>query len=164
MSRRLAGVFLLISLISASIAHAKGAFEVVLATNLQTGAAQDVSDNATLEQFFVFDWQQGAVEAPTVTSPGIELRRGALDDGDFRGFDVLIYYPEAPDYIFYAGLTNAQGELCVGCSEYDGKWYRLMPEAKTEFAALFIEAASPSIDWLQSIGAIMWSVLAIAAG
>ena len=119
MSRRLAVLFLLISLVSASIIHAKGAFEVVLATNLGTGTSQEVADNATLHEFFVFDWQQGAVEAPTVTSPGIELRRGALDDGDFRGFDVLIYYPEAPDYIFYAGLTNSQGELCVGCSEFD---------------------------------------------
>lgn len=164
MARRLA-LFLLVGLFLLPFAvQAKGAFQSIIVTDTQTGLSYELAEVPALQEFFVFDWQQGAVEAPTVSSNGIELRRGAMDEGDFRGFDLLIYYPEAPDTIFYAGLINSDGELCSGCSEYDGKWYQLMPEARTEFASLFSAPSVQPVNWLQTISAIMGSVLAIAAG
>lgn len=112
------------------IAHAKGLFSAVLLTDSNTGTMLDITERETLNQFFIF--QRGEVEAPAVETTGYELRRGGLVNGEFAPFDLLIYYPDAPGYIYYAGLLNREGELCTWCSEYDHRWYVITPEAEAE--------------------------------
>jgi hypothetical protein len=139
MMRRYATVvvlFMLLVLLPISTG-AKGVFSTVLLKDPVTGTMLDITRRAdVLEQFFIFDFERGEVEALEVTATGYEVQRGSFVNERFVPFDLLIYYPEAPNYIYYAGLLNAEGELCGLCSEYDDRWYLLTSEAETAFQGL----------------------------
>jgi hypothetical protein len=124
---------------------AKGVFSAVLLKDPVTGTILDVTRGAdVLEQFFIFDFERGEVEAPEITTTGYEVQRGSFVNERFVPFDLLIYYLEAPNYIYYAGLLNAEGELCGLCSEYDDRWYLLTSEAKTAFQGLINQRSQQS--------------------
>jgi hypothetical protein len=116
--------------------EAKGSFNKIVITDKNTGAALDVSDREALHPFLIFDWKHGWVHAPETTGSGYAIRRGWLIDGKETFFDLVVYYPSSPGYIYYAGLLTSDGKLCDICSEYDGGWYLLDPEVDAELQAI----------------------------
>jgi hypothetical protein len=118
------------------VLEAKGSFNKIIITDEDTGKALDASDREALHPFLIFDWQRGRVHAPETTGSGYAIRRGWLIDGKETFFDLVVYYPSSPGYLYYAGLLTDDGKLCDICSEYDGNWYLLNPEVDAELQAV----------------------------
>jgi hypothetical protein len=134
-------VLLLLSLSAIAIVsvEAKGSFDAVFVGDQRSDFVLDASHVEDLHHFFVFDWESGPVRLPETSAEGYELRRGVWVDGEFVPFDLLIYYPDRPDYIFYAGLLGADGSVCTLCSEYDQQWYEITPDAQAAMNAVIAD-------------------------
>lgn len=159
-------VFALLILLPLTV-QAKGEFEVVLLTDLSSGATMDVAEVAVLRQFFIFDWRRGALDAPEVSTTGYELRRGWQVDGEPAMFDLVIYYPaqagEATGYLYYAGLLSYDGTLCDMCSEYDRHWYAVTPEAETAFQVLLADSTPLEASVVDSQYEVIFDLIRIGA-
>ena len=136
---RLALLLVSLSAFATVSVEAKGSFDAVFVGNQRSHFVLDASYVKDLHLFFVFDWESGAVPLPETSAEGYELRRGGWVDGEFVPFDLLIYYPDRPDYIFYAGLLSADGSVCMSCSEYDQRWYEITPDAQVAMNAVIAD-------------------------
>lgn len=129
-------VTLLVSLVAASAALAKGGFDFIAISGPGLKETVRVADTALTEDFFTFaNFYEDRTKAPADPGSGYEITRHYMDGNRVITFDRLHYYPEQ-GFVFYDGIENGE-------SEYDGGWYTANPNIKTVFeAALGIQAES----------------------
>jgi hypothetical protein len=131
------GVVLLVTLITATTAFAKGGFSFISITGPDLKEAVRATDLALTNDYFAFaDFYQNRTDAPANPGTGYEVTRYYVVNSREEAFDRLHYYPET-GFVFYDGLVN-------GSSEYDGKWYSARPEIKTAFEAVLPGAIQPA--------------------
>lgn len=120
------GLVLLLSLLTAVAAFAKGGFDFLTITGPGLKDAIHVNDPALTEGFFTFaNFYEDRTQAPADPGEGYEITRFYAEGIGDRAFDRLHYYPES-GLVFYDGIVN-------GSSEYDGGWYTANPEIKPLF-------------------------------
>jgi len=134
------GLAWLLSLIIASTVFAKGSFAFITITGPNLRSEVRATDPVLTTDFFAFaDFYRNRVDVPANPGEAYEITRYYIDHTRESAFDRLHYYPDT-GYVFYDGIVN-------GSSEYDGKWYRAVPEIKTAFEkALSAQAVAPVVD------------------
>jgi hypothetical protein len=120
------GLALLLSLLSAVTALAKGSFDFIAIAGPNIKEAVRVTDTALTEDFFTFaNFYEDKTKTPADPGQGYEILRYYIDGQREIIFDRLHYYPDT-GFVFYDGIENGE-------SEYDGEWYAANPEIKAVF-------------------------------
>jgi hypothetical protein len=134
------GLALLLSLIIASTVFAKGSFAFITITGPNLKSEVRATDPALTMDFFTFaDFSRNRMDAPENPGEAYEITRYYIENTRESAFDQLHYYPDT-GYVFYDGIVN-------GSSEYDGKWYKAVPEIKSVFEkAISVESAAPIVE------------------
>lgn len=109
-------------------ASAKGPADRVTITGPGLDEMIDITDPDIVEPLSMVmleDFEQ-SINMPERLGPGYELTRYfRLEDGTYRPFDQVAYYPNlygGSGYVNYIGIVN-------GWSGYDGEWFRAREEA-----------------------------------
>jgi len=116
-------------LVSNQVAMAKGNFAKIVISGGRLTSEIEVTDPSLLGFFSFSDFPNAHAQKPKVSGGYVITRYGQNDDGTFRAWDRLHYYPTATGsggYVFYDGLINGQ-------SEYDREWYTASPEGEMAF-------------------------------
>ncbi|HSB02959.1 MAG TPA: hypothetical protein VLE49_20080 [Anaerolineales bacterium] len=119
------GIALLVTMITSSIASAKGNFAFISITSPNLKEAVRSTDPALTTDFLAFFDFSDKAEAPTNPGVGYLITRYYVDGKRETAFDHLHYYPDT-GFVYYDGIVN-------GSSDYDGKWYTARPEIKPAF-------------------------------
>ena len=123
------GIALLVTLVTASAAFAKGGFSFISITGGNLKEELRVTGHDLTTDFFAFaDFSRDRTKAPTEPGPGYEITRYYVDGKRETAFDRLHYYPET-GFVYYDGIVN-------GSSEYDGEWYTAKPGIRKAFESV----------------------------
>jgi hypothetical protein len=138
-NRTALGLALLLTLITSTVALAKGNFAFIIVSGGNLKNKLRLTDPALTNDFLVFAdlFRNEQAEAPANPGIGYEITRYYSDNGVEQAFDHLHYYPDT-GFVYYDGMVN-------GWSEYDGHWYRAQPRVKTAFEKALGKKAFPPI-------------------
>jgi hypothetical protein len=121
------GLTVLVTVITAASALAKGGFNYIAVTGANLKEEVRLTDPALNRDFFAFaDFYRDKTEEPAEPGTGHEITRYYVDGTRAVAFDELHYYPET-GYVYYDGIAGG------GWSEYDDQWYLASPEIKSVF-------------------------------
>jgi len=149
--RVMAGLALLLSLLTVIKVYAKGGFAFIAVTGPNLKEAVRLADPELITDFFAFaDFYRDRTEAPAEPGLAYEITRYYLDGRREIPFDRLHYYPDT-GFVFYDGIVN-------GSSEYDGEWYSARPEVRSIFGASLSTPVKPAesvvpLEPIQAAGA-----------
>ena len=129
------GFAVLLSVVTAASALAKGGFDYIAVTGANLKEEVRLTDSALTRDFFAFaDFYRDKTEEPEDPGTGYEITRYYVDGTRAVAFDQLHYYPET-GFVYYDGIAGG------GWSEYDDQWYI----AKLEMKSTFEEALSSQV-------------------
>lgn len=133
------GFAVLLSVVIAVSALAKGGFDYIAVTGAKLKEEVRLTDSALTRDFFAFaDFYRHKTEEPADPGTGYEITRYYVDGTRAVAFDQLHYYPET-GFVYYDGIAGG------GWSEYDNQWYIAEPEMKSTFEeALSSQVKSPA--------------------
>jgi hypothetical protein len=151
-------LFILMILLPASLALAKGEFDYITIKGPGIIGEIDVTNPAMTQDYFAFaDFSQGEIPAPANPGQGYQIVRVYVVFTDAKPkdvpFDVLQYYPYT-GFVYYDGLVE-------GSSEYNGKWYAANPAAEAPFRnVLFQRALLAWIPFGALVVILVWFLIA----
>lgn len=123
-----ASVLAALTLALASTTGAKGPPERVTLAGPDWYGEIEVNDPSTLRSLSmaVFEDIESPVETFEPLGRGYLMNRGFLEDGRFKPFDRVLYFPSPSGgrgYVYYLEIVNGQGP-------YDGRWYHASEEGE----------------------------------